>query len=165
MESAAKGAAELSGEPVNRLGPYSHKNMRNTNNNTSNNNRQQQSATSGRQTTLRPITCFNCGETVTTPIKNHVRRECSAIGKTCSKCNNKGHLAQYCKKHPGVNQIQQQATPPTPNPAAAAPMAEEEETYNINIFQIETIDPSTNSSSHENNAYNGNTQHINRGGC
>ena len=82
--------------------------------------------------TWKSITCYNCGNTVTSSIKNHIRGDCPAIGKKCTKCEYTGHFAQYCKKSPDVQHVQSsinQNEAPTP--------AEEEDAYNINIFQID----------------------------
>lgn len=122
MESACKGAAEIAGEALNRLGAYSHKSIRNN-------------KSSKTPQSLKPITCFNCGTSVTTPIKTHVRKSCPAIGKTCTKYNNVGHLPQFCKKFPDI-QVAQVEQPPTHADNDV------EQTYNINIFQIDTLDPS-----------------------
>lgn len=78
---------------------------------------------------LNPITCFNYGTTVTTPIRNHVQIYCPAVGTKCDKCNNTGHFQQFCKKCSDVQQLQtNDQTPPLYN----------ENTYNINIFHIDT---------------------------
>ena len=121
MESASKGAAELSGEHINRVGPYSHKNIRSNKNNDNRNTPK----------TLTPLICFNCGTTVTTPIKTHTRRDCPALGKTCAKCNKEGHFAQCCRKFPDVKQVQPADNPP--------PTDDDEDTYNINIFHLDTL--------------------------
>ena len=84
MESASKSAAELSGENINRMGTYSHKNLRDK-------------ANQPIKQTFKPITCFNCGITVTTSIKTHVKKECTALGKQCPKCKNFNHFPQFCR--------------------------------------------------------------------
>ena len=107
MESASKSAAELSGDQINCLGSYSHRNIRNNKSNSTNNPSPK---------SLKPVTCFNCGTTVTTPIRTHVRKDCPALGHKCSKCNNPGHFPQHCKTFPEVQQITQQYTPQPPPP-------------------------------------------------
>ena len=124
MERAAKGAAELAGEPINRMGSYLHKNLRT------------KQPPQHKQPTLKPITCFNCGNTVTTPIKTHVRKECPAIGKHCHKCGNVGHFPQCCKKHPEVNQVQQQQQSMTHSALSTQTTVEDEQTY---IFSIDSV--------------------------
>ena len=133
MESASKSAAELSGEAVNRMGSYSYKNIRTK-------PPQQHNQP---PKTFKPITCFNCGSTVTTSIRNHVRRECPAIGKKCAKCDNIGHFTQCCKKFPMVNQVHQEV--PMQHPQAAPLQPDEEETYNINIFHVDAFQENTDS--------------------
>ncbi len=121
METATKSGATISGESVNRLGRFSHKTIR------------------GNNGTERPrkssLTCFNCGQNVTTPIQKHVRKDCPAIGKKCDGCGNTGHLTHLCKKTK-VHLVSPDPSSQQGAPADVTPDTEQP-TYNINIFQVE----------------------------
>ena len=135
MESAAKGGATISGEALNRLGAFSHKNIRNNMDWS-----KQQKTTS--------LNCFNCGQTVNTPIKKHVRKDCPAIGKKCDNCGNKGHLTPLCRKAK-VNQVTPAATEPvlqqSPSTQGEGVSDPTLPTYNINVFQLEPVQNNPNS--------------------
>jgi hypothetical protein len=115
IESATRGAAELSGETsINKLGRYSYKN-------------QNRRKPTGRA-------CFFCGHQFEkySSINDHVRT-CKARTSTCSNCKKIGHYETVCKSKSvreikeeiNDNEYQRQSSEPTPQPL-----------YNINIFRI-----------------------------
>ena len=123
MESAAKGGAVMSGEGVNRIGKYSHRNM--------SANRQQKT----QHKSLPTLTCFNCAQPVNIPIKRHLRTECIAIGKTCDGCGRQNHLTQCCRTTK-VNQMEVSVSN-VQQPLQDTNLVDVTDTYNINIFHIE----------------------------
>ena len=124
MESAAKGGAAMSGEPLNRLGKYSHRNIR-----------------TNLPKPRTPVDCFNCGEGVTISFRQH-KRVCTAKDHICENCGKPGHFTSLCKS-PKVRQV-------TPATAKVEPTnhldsteqesSTNEPTYNINIFRIEPVE-------------------------
>ena len=78
MESAAKSGAVMSGESVNKIGKYSHRNLK--------------SAEPKSRHKSTPVNCCNCGHLVTGSIRKHVRSECAAIGKRCDDCQRTGDI-------------------------------------------------------------------------
>ena len=121
MESAAKGGAAMSAADVNRVGKYSHKNI-----NKNVDNKQQTSKT-----------CYNCGVTVTTDIKKHVRKECAAIGHTCT-CGKVGHLPSCCRSSKGGRQSAKPVQQVQPAVEEHTAVEEEANTYNVNIFRVKS---------------------------
>ena len=116
LESAAKGAAEITGEhKVNRIGKYSYKNSKKKD--VSKGDKKEKS-----------LNCYFCGLAgLRHDIVTHAK-QCPARSSVCTKCNITGHYAKVCRSERSVREMQ--------------PMDQEEavdETvYNINIFRIST---------------------------
>ena len=80
MESAAKGAAEISGEAMNKLGKYSFRNMKDKN---------------MKQT--KKVNCFFCGQLFDKQnITSHAKK-CPARSNKCDNCGAIGHYAKVCR--------------------------------------------------------------------
>ena len=79
LDSAMRSASEIGGEgnEVNKLGKYSYKNMKD----------KQGSAAQ------KPVTCWFCGQEVSTGIKNHLSR-CPGKKARCLGCGKLGHFAK-----------------------------------------------------------------------
>ena len=63
LESALQSSAEIGGESVNKLGPYSFKNIKNNKNNNNNNNNNNNKNNSADNNKPSPRSCYFCGET------------------------------------------------------------------------------------------------------
>ena len=117
LESAAKGASEISGEgKINRVyGKYSRKNQ--------NKKTDFQIPNKNKSTS-----CFFCGISGKRQDIIIHAKQCPAKSSICSKCNKTGHYSQVCKrgsKEKQVNEVQE-----------AAPSDEETPVYNVNLFRI-----------------------------
>ena len=109
MESALRGGAEISGEPINKLGKYSYSRMRKKD--------------SGQRTTKKSINCYNCGNQVMGPIVKH-KEVCPAKNAKCNKCGKVGHFGKVCKSPEGLRQVELKEA------------HEEEGVYNINLSRM-----------------------------
>ena len=130
MESAAKGGAEMSGEAVNKLGKYSYRSMK-------------QNTHTKQPAKRTSLTCYNCGKSVSTPIRKHVREDCEAIGVKCRKCDKIGHLPEVCKSQQArVNRIDPNEQSENLQHMAQANKIHtddpQQSAYNINILHIKT---------------------------
>ena len=118
LESAAKGASEISGDPrVNRVGKYSFKNTK-------------KKDSTKPEKKERIAGCFFCG--ITGPrqdILAHAKL-CPAKSSVCSKCSKKGHYAKVCPGERSTKDVQPVAAEDDVN----------EPLYNVNIFRVEELD-------------------------
>ena len=127
IESASRGAAELSGEnPMNKIGKYSRKNK--TRQNQSNNS---------------PISCYSCGYEL--PKSVHIsehRRQCKARTATCGSCKRVGHYEKVCKSK-SVNEMGETANESGDKVPHTKPMIPDDSlgsipaTYPIDLFRVE----------------------------
>ena len=118
LESASKGAAEISGEQkLNKVGKYSRKHQKTT------------------PKTDQIISCYLFGYSATKrEVVTHVK-QCPAKKTVCSNCNKKGHLAKVCRSQPAVNEIKE--------PALEEQLSEDESVYNVNIFRVKSTQVSS----------------------
>ena len=109
LESAAKGASEISGEAkVNRVGKYSLKNAK-------------------KSGFKKQISCFHCGlNGPRQDILSHAK-QCSAKTSVCSRCDVTGHAAKVCTSG--------KATVKAIQPSEKVEQADET-VYNVNIFRV-----------------------------
>ena len=98
MESAARGGAEMSGEAINKLGRYSYSNIKK--NRTTEKGPQQNQY-------RKPITCYNCGNSVSGSIIRH-KEQCPAKSSKCNKCGKYGHFAKVCKSGKELRSLKDQ---------------------------------------------------------
>ena len=111
LESAAKGASEISGEvKLNRVGKYSLKH----------------SKTSGGK---KNISCYFCG--LNGPRQEVLihAKQCSAKTSICENCNKSGHSQKVCKEQP-VKLLQKQVETHKQVESENQPL------YNINLFRV-----------------------------
>ena len=112
LESAAKGASEISGEHnVNKVGKYSFKNTKKKD--------------AGR--VEKKASCYTCGLAGSrNDIISHAKT-CPAKLAVCSNCMISGHYAKVCqRKGSSVNGVQSEVKEP----------GAEEIVYNVNIFRV-----------------------------
>ena len=127
MESAARGGAEMAGEAINKLGRYSYSNIKK--------NRTTEKGPPQNQN-RKPITCYNCGYSVSGSILRH-REQCPAKSSKCNKCGKFGHFAKVCKSSKDLRSLKDQD-----EENKYKEQSDEEEAYNINIFRIKTSEHS-----------------------
>ena len=107
LESAAKGASEISGEgKVNKVyGKYSRKYQGNKKNTQHLNRRETQPSNKDKTTS-----CFFCGLNGKRQDILTYAKLCPARSSVCSKCNTTGHYAKVCRKEPKekpLNELQE----------------------------------------------------------
>ena len=94
MESAARSGAEISGEAVNKLSKFSFQNFRRSKGNETVKDTKKRA----------PISCYNCGNSVTGPYQKH-KAQCPAKGAKCKKCSRTGHFTKVCKSPQDLRQV------------------------------------------------------------
>ena len=120
MESAARSGAEIAGESsVNKIGKYSFQNIKKRNEN----------VVKSKKT---PISCFNCGNEITGPIRKH-KEICPAKGVKCKKCSRTGHFAKVCKSEKNLRQISTDSQLTTDEDTS-----QDEDAYIINVFRTKS---------------------------
>ena len=112
LESASKGAAEISGElKLNKIGKYSRK--------------YQKGAVKADQS----CQCYSCGYAATKKEVIAHAKQCPAKKSICTNCNKKGHLAKVCRQ-PAVNEIKE--------PTMEEQLSEDESVYQVNVFRVKS---------------------------
>ena len=115
IESAYKSAEALTSDSINRIGKYSQKYK----------NRQKQEK-------YKTKNCYFCGSEITSAIRDHVK-QCPAKKSTCNGCGKTGHFEKVCRSK-SIKQIDTEVSEEDEDHLAQ----NEDETYSINIFHIDT---------------------------
>ena len=120
IESAFKSAEALSADTINKIGKYSQKYK----------NHQKQDKFKPNK--FKPKSCYFCGSEITSAIQDHVR-QCPAKKALCNGCGKTGHYEKVCRSKT-VKQIDAE----TSDEDEKQSVHNEDETYSINIFHINT---------------------------
>ena len=112
IESAAKGASEITGDVINKLGKYSFKNTKKT-----------------AQASAKKVKCFRCGIACDRKDIPVHAKQCPAKSSTCTNCKKAGHYAEVCRSAKSVQEV-------------SVENSEDDESsiYNVNIFRIQRQD-------------------------
>ena len=118
IESAPKGGVEIADDSLYKLGKYSYKNIKTTSPNHQVSDK-----------TKKKLDRYFCGLTISN-LKQQ-REKCVGRKSTCSKWNKKGHITDVCRSTRRLDKHEDGTAFDT-----------EEQTYNVNLFQIKPMQQS-----------------------
>lgn len=118
IESAERGGAEIHGEDVYKMGPYSFQGLKNRK---YGHDKVEEDKSNIKTTT----TCYNCGNKANN-IKKH-KTVCPARSSKCFKCQRMGHFGKLCKSTKDVKKLDEENEE-----------EDSEKIYNVNLFRVTT---------------------------